>query len=213
MSKNLADLREEYSLAELSEESLDPNPFFQFEKWFEEARLAEVPEPNAMVLATVDPQGKPWTRTVLVKAFDESGLVFYTNYSSLKARQIEQHSQVSVTFPWFPLQRQLHITGSTEKVSRQQSLKYFLSRPHGSQLGAWVSDQSKVISSRQVLEMKLAEIKKKFSEGKVPLPENWGGIRILPETFEFWQGRRNRLHDRLRYKKVEGNWEILRLAP
>lgn len=213
MSKNLADLREEYSLAELSEESLDPNPFLQFETWFEEARKAEVSEPNAMILATVDENGKPWTRTVLVKAFDERGLVFYTNYSSLKVRQIEENNKVSVTFPWFPLQRQVHVTGQTERVSRQQSLKYFLSRPHGSQLGAWVSDQSKVISSRQVLEMKLAEMKKKFSEGKVPLPDDWGGIRILPETFEFWQGRRNRLHDRLRYVLEKNSWNIYRLAP
>lgn len=213
MIQDLSDLREEYAAAELTEATIDPNPFLQFEKWFDEARKAELSEPNAMILATVDGDGKPWTRTVLLKAFDERGLVFYTNYESAKCSQLKSVNKVSVTFPWFPIQRQVHVTGTTERISAQQSLQYFLSRPYKSQLGAWVSDQSKVISSRQVLEMKFAEMKRKFAEGKVPLPDHWGGIRILPETFEFWQGRRSRLHDRLRFTRENNTWSLHRLAP
>ncbi len=213
MIQDLSDLREEYAAAELTEATIDPNPFLHFEKWFDEARKAELSEPNAMILATVDGDGNPWTRTVLLKAFDERGLVFYTNYESAKCGQLKSVNKASVTFPWFPIQRQVHVTGTTERVSAQQSLHYFLSRPYKSQLGAWVSDQSKVISSRQILEMKFAEVKRKFAEGKVPLPDHWGGIRILPDTFEFWQGRRSRLHDRLRFTRDNDTWSLHRLAP
>jgi pyridoxamine 5'-phosphate oxidase len=166
-----------------------------------------------MTLATVDDAGQPWTRTVLLKAFDQRGFVFYTNYTSDKARQIDARPQVSVLFPWLPLQRQVQITGRAEKVPTRESLKYFLSRPRGSQLGAWVSAQSSVISSRQVLETKLAELKRKFGEGKVPLPDFWGGYRIVADTVEFWQGRPNRLHDRFRYRRLSGGWTVNRLSP
>jgi len=213
MQADIASLREEYSRAELSEDSIHPDPIRQFEIWFQEARHAELAEPNAMVLGTVGEDLQPSTRTVLLKAFDARGFVFYTNYRSEKARQLDQNNRASVTFPWFPLQRQVHILGTTEKVSRKESIHYFLSRPRGSQLGAWVSDQSKVISSRQILELKLEEMKRKFSRGEVPLPDHWGGIRIIAHSIEFWQGRPNRLHDRLRYIRENEEWTIKRLAP
>lgn len=213
LSEELARLRQEYAAAELSEDSLNPDPFRQFEHWFRQARESGLPEPNAMVLATADAAGRPSTRTVLLKAFDERGFVFYTNYQSRKVVELDQNAQAAATFPWFPLQRQVNVMGSTERVSRQESIRYFLTRPRGSQLGAWVSDQSQVISSRSILEMKLQEMKRKFSRGEVPLPDHWGGIRIVPQVLEFWQGRPNRLHDRLRYVREGGSWRIERLAP
>ncbi|MEC7753324.1 pyridoxamine 5'-phosphate oxidase [Roseivirga thermotolerans] len=214
MTKSIADLRQEYTKAALDVESANESPFVQFEKWFGEAQSGELLEPNAMVLSTVDELNRPFQRTVLMKALDHSGLVFYTNYKSRKARHIEKNNQVSVLFPWYAMERQVFIQGIAKKVSAKESLKYFTSRPHGSQLGAWVSQQSQVISSRSILEMKLAEMKQKFKEGKVPLPDFWGGYRIEPTSFEFWQGRQNRLHDRLLYEKqAKGNWKISRLSP
>ncbi|WP_286742718.1 pyridoxamine 5'-phosphate oxidase [Roseivirga sp. UBA1976] len=214
MTKSIADLRQEYTKAALDVESANESPFVQFEKWFGEAQSGELLEPNAMVLSTVDEMNRPFQRTVLMKALDHSGLVFYTNYKSRKARHIEKNNQVSVLFPWYAMERQVFIQGVAKKVSAKESLKYFTSRPHGSQLGAWVSQQSQVISSRSILEMKLAEMKQKFKEGKVPLPDFWGGYRIEPTSFEFWQGRQNRLHDRLLYEKqAKGNWKISRLSP
>ncbi|WP_286756824.1 pyridoxamine 5'-phosphate oxidase [Roseivirga sp. UBA838] len=214
MTKSIADLRQEYTKAALDVESANESPFVQFEKWFGEAQSGELLEPNAMVLSTVDELNRPFQRTVLMKALDHSGLVFYTNYKSRKARHIEKNNQVSVLFPWYAMERQVFIQGVAKKVSAKESLKYFTSRPHGSQLGAWVSQQSQVISSRSILEMKLAEMKQKFKEGKVPLPDFWGGYRIEPTSFEFWQGRQNRLHDRLLYEKqAKGNWKISRLSP
>ena len=214
MTKSIADLRQEYTKAALDVESANESPFVQFEKWFGEAQSGELLEPNAMVLSTVDELNRPFQRTVLMKALDHSGLVFYTNYKSRKARHIEKNNQVSVLFPWYAMERQVFIQGVAKKVSAKESLKYFTSRPHGSQLGAWVSQQSQVISSRSILEMKLAEMKQKFKEGKVPLPDFWGGYRIEPTSFEFWQGRKNRLHDRLLYEKqAKGNWKISRLSP
>ncbi|MFT4786729.1 MAG: pyridoxamine 5'-phosphate oxidase, partial [Cellvibrionaceae bacterium] len=158
-------------------------------------------------------EGEPSQRTVLLKAYDDKGLVFYTNYTSRKAQQIELNHNVSTLFPWYTLERQVIIQGVAEKVSTKESLSYFLSRPHGSQLGAWVSHQSKVISSRSILEMKLQEIKEKFQEGKVPLPDFWGGYRIKPTSFEFWQGRSSRLHDRILYQLDNNQWSVNRLAP
>ena len=214
MTKSIADLRQEYTKAALDVESANESPFVQFEKWFGEAQSGELLEPNAMVLSTVDELNRPFQRTVLMKALDHSGLVFYTNYKSRKARHIEKNNQVSVLFPWYAMERQVFIQGVAKKVSAKESLKYFTSRPHGSQLGAWVSQQSQVISSRSILEMKLAEMKQKFKEGKVPLPDFWGGYRIEPTSFEFWQGRQNRLHDRLLYEQqAKGNWKISRLSP
>lgn len=214
MADNIADLRKEYTSASLDVDSADPNPFAQFDKWFKEAQQGQLPEPNAMVVATVDQDGQPFQRTVLMKALEEKGIVFYTNYQSRKAQQIAENNKVNALFPWFPMERQVAIQGVAVKVSNKESLNYFLSRPHGSQLGAWVSQQSEVISSRSILEMKLAEMKRKFKEGKVPLPDFWGGYRIEPISFEFWQGRQNRLHDRLLYQKqADGSWKISRLSP
>lgn len=214
MSDNIADLRKEYTSASLDIDSALKDPFKQFEKWFQEAQQGQLPEPNAMVLSTVDSEGQPFQRTVLMKALEENGIVFYTNYKSRKAKQIEVNNKVNALFPWFPMERQVAIQGTAVKVSTRESMSYFLSRPHGSQLGAWVSQQSQVISSRSILEMKLTEMKQKFKEGKVPLPDFWGGYRIEPTSFEFWQGRQNRLHDRLLYEKqADGNWKISRLSP
>lgn len=214
MADNIADLRKEYTRASLDIENVFEDPFKQFEKWFKEAQEGELPEPNAMVLSTVDAEGQPFQRTVLMKALEEKGIVFYTNYKSRKAEQIAENNRVNVLFPWFPMERQVAVQGKAVKVSSKESLAYFLSRPHGSQLGAWVSQQSQVIGSRSILEMKLAEIKQKFKEGKVPLPDFWGGYRIEPTSFEFWQGRQNRLHDRLLYQKQDdGSWKISRLSP
>ena len=210
---NIADLRNEYTRAELSEDSVDTSPFNQFDKWLAEALKSELLEPNAMILSTANEKGQPSSRTVLLKAFDEAGFVFYTNYHSRKADEIEKNNQVSILFPWYGLERQVTIQGKTERVSKTESLTYFLSRPTGSQLGAWVSHQSQVISSRSILEMKLAEMKQKFKDGKIPLPDFWGGYRIIPHSIEFWQGRASRLHDRIRYDLVEGSWQIRRLAP
>ncbi len=214
MTDAIADLRKEYTKASLDIDSADANPFKQFEKWFDEAQKGKLLEPNAMVLSTSDTSNQPFQRTVLMKALDADGIVFYTNYKSRKAQQIGENAQVSILFPWYAMERQVCIQGIAEKVSTATSLKYFTSRPHGSQLGAWVSQQSSVISSRSILEMKLAEMKQKFKEGKVPLPDFWGGYKIKPTSFEFWQGRQSRLHDRLIYKSnTEGDWNISRLAP
>ena len=210
---NLADLRKEYTQAALSEESVDINPFVQFDRWFQEALNSEINEPNAMVLSTVNTSLQTSQRTVLLKAFDETGFVFYTNYESRKAQEISQTPKVSILFPWYELERQVIIQGTAEKVTKTESLAYFLSRPAGSQLGAWVSHQSKVISSRSILEMKLQEMKNKFKDGKIPLPDFWGGFRIIPHSIEFWQGRSSRLHDRIRYDLETDKWNIRRLAP
>ena len=211
---NIADLRQEYTKASLDLDTIAPSPFTQFRKWFDEAVKSEVLEPNAFVLSTVAEGAKPFQRTVLMKALDDTGVVFYTNYKSRKAQQIDANPYVSVLFPWYALERQVAITGRIEKVTKMESLAYFTSRPFGSQLGAWVSHQSQVIKSRSILEMKLQEMKAKFMDGKVPLPDFWGGYRIIPETFEFWQGRQSRLHDRIMYQKLDNeDWSTFRMAP
>ncbi|MEM7672558.1 MAG: pyridoxamine 5'-phosphate oxidase [Verrucomicrobiota bacterium] len=213
---NPADLRKEYTQAKLELDDLAEAPLQQFQKWFDEACSAELLEPNAMVLSTADSGGCVSSRTVLMKAYDSEGLVFYTNYQSQKSEQIGENPQVSVCFPWLELQRQVIIGGIAERVSSAESLRYFLSRPKGSQLGAWVSKQSRVISSRQVLEMKLEEMKRKFRGGEIPLPDFWGGFKIRPLTVEFWQGRPSRLHDRFRYERAslgEDLWTVSRLSP
>jgi pyridoxamine 5'-phosphate oxidase len=205
-------LRRSYTQAGLRRGELDADPIAQFRKWFGEAVAAELVEPNAMVLATTDGK-RPSTRTVLLKAYDERGFVFFTNYESRKAQEMAVNDGVSLLFPWYPLERQVSITGRAEIISTAESLAYFVSRPHGSRLGAWVSQQSSVITSRKLLEMKLEEIKKKFADGEVPLPSFWGGFRVVPSEIEFWQGRENRLHDRFRYTKSGAVWDIARLSP
>lgn len=211
---DLHDLRREYTKDGLSEEALLENPFQQFETWFKQAQQTIVTDPNAMQVATVSKEGKPSIRTVLLKSFDEQGFVFYTNLTSQKAKEMEANPNVSAIFFWKELERQVEIGGRAERISALDTLKYFTSRPRGSQLGAWVSAQSSIISSRQVLETKLDEMKRKFSQGEVPLPDFWGGIRIVPETIEFWQGRANRLHDRFEYQQQpDHTWAINRLAP
>ena len=210
---DLSDLRISYTKDSFSESDLLESPFDQFEKWFSEALKSKVDEPNAMSLATISPEGNPRTRIVLVKDFSKDGLIFYTNYESTKAKGMEVNKAVSVNFVWHPLQRQINIQGFTEKVDRKVSELYFHSRPRGSQLGALVSPQSKVIASRKVLEDRLAELEAQYKNQPIPLPENWGGIRIVPTRFEFWQGRDNRLHDRFEYILKNDQWSTQRLAP
>lgn len=189
------------------------DPFVQFERWFKEALDSGIAEPNAFSLATVDEQGMPSQRAVLLKYFDTQGFVFYTNYHSRKAQEMAGNAQVAMLFPWFALQRQVKIQGRVEKVSREQTLKYFLSRPRDSQLGAWSSPQSRVINSRALLLNQWAKMKEKFSRGEVPLPDFWGGYRIVPSVMEFWQGQPSRLHDRFEYRWQQEHWQMARLAP
>jgi pyridoxamine 5'-phosphate oxidase len=210
---DLQSMRRDYKQSTLDEQSVSPNPFKQFEIWFNEALSSQVVEPNAMLLATVDTQSFPSIRAVLLKIFDERGFVFFTNYNSDKAKDIGANPNVALEFLWLDLERQIRIIGRAEKISTAESLKYFLSRSRDSRIGAWVSDQSQVISSRQALAMQIAKMKEKFSKGEVPLPDFWGGYRVVPEKIEFWQGRENRLHDRLLYTLEEGTWTITRLAP
>jgi pyridoxamine 5'-phosphate oxidase len=210
---DVSDLRREYDKGHLDREELAPDPFDQFERWFEAVRAAGHPEPNAMTLATSGADGQPAARTVLLKYFDREGFVFFTNLESAKARQIAENPRAALLFYWQPLERQVVIRGRAEEVGRKETLSYFLRRPKGSQLGAWVSDQSRVISSRTILEMKLDEMKRRFADGKVPLPSFWGGYRVRPVEIEFWQGRPNRLHDRFLYTTADGGWRIERLAP
>ena len=210
---NLQDMRQDYKKAELSEESVSESPFVQFEKWFGDAQKSQLLEPNSMVLATCGSDGLPNLRAVLLKIFDERGFVFFTNYHSNKAREIEENPNVAAEFLWLDLERQVRVHGRCEKISTAESLSYFLKRSRESQIGAWVSDQSKIISSRKMLMMQIEKMKAKFQSGDVPLPDFWGGYRILPQSIEFWQGRESRLHDRILYTKEGENWKISRLAP
>ena len=210
---DLTFIRQGYKNMVLDKEDLNADPIIQFESWFEEAKKAE-PIPTAMSLATVNNIGEPTLRTVLLKLFDKKGFIFFTHYKSRKANDITDNPNVAVLFNWVALERQVSITGVAEKIKTKESIKYFISRPRGSQLGAWVSDQSSVLSSRKILEMKLEEMKHKFSDGEIPLPDFWGGYRIVPKTFEFWQGRPNRLHDLFLYaKQSDESWQIDRIAP
>ena len=207
-------LRKEYANPVLTREMLDPDPYGQFERWFQETCNAGLSEPNAMTLATVGADGQPTLRTVLLKLFDRDGFVFYTNYGSRKAQQIAVNSRVALLFPWVKLARQVAITGVAEKVSLAESARYFASRPHESQLGAWISQQSSVLTSRQLLMNELEKIKARFRKGEVPLPDFWGGYRVRPASIEFWQGQTSRLHDRFLYtRQADASWTIERLAP
>ena len=212
---DLNDIRREYTEHSIDVDSVDPCPMKQFAGWFQAARDRDLLEPNAMVLSTVDSTGNPTQRTVLLKYFDETGFVFFTNYNSRKASHIDDNPHVSLLFPWYGLQRQVEVSGSVEKVSVAESVKYFALRPRGSQLGAWVSQQSTVVSNRSLLQNKLTELQRKFSAGEVPMPTAWGGYRIKPSRIEFWQGGRNRLHDRIEYQRgpENENWIRRRLAP
>ncbi len=198
----------------LSERDLDPNPVKQFQSWYTAALGTGLPESNAMTLCTVDECGQPFARTVLLKLYDERGFVFFTNYESRKAGQIAGNPRVALLFPWAALGRQIQIRGRADRIPTFESLRYFVTRPRGSQIGAWSSPQSQVITSRSVLEVKVAEMQRKFANGKVPLPDFWGGFRVVPETFEYWQGRASRLHDRFEYRRdAGGSWHFVRLAP
>jgi pyridoxamine 5'-phosphate oxidase len=211
---DLSKMREEYTTKGLHREDMLSNPFAQFELWFNHAVEAKLIEPNAFTLATVGSDLKPSQRTVLLKRYDESGFVFFSNYGSKKSKQIQENSFVAAHFAWLGLERQLRIEGVIEEISKMESLKYFLSRPRGSQIGAWVSHQSEVVSSRSVLEQKFDQMRKRFASGEIPFPDKWGGYIIKPTLFEFWQGGRDRLHDRFEYILEEnGNWDIHRLEP
>ncbi len=206
-------LRRDYTTRGLKVEDLAEDPIEQFRRWFNQAEEAKLLEPNAMTLATASANGKVTARTVLLKAYDERGFVFYTNYGSRKAQAMAENAQVSLLFTWLPLERQVAINGRAEKISAAESLRYFASRPFGSRIGAWVSHQSEVISSRSILEAKFEELKRKWADGEVPLPDFWGGYRVVPEEIEFWQGASSRLHDRFFFQRQGEGWSIQRLSP
>ncbi|NDC75169.1 pyridoxamine 5'-phosphate oxidase [bacterium] len=212
---SLADLRKDYNLAGLLEKDLAKDPFRQFERWFQEAEAAKVVEPNAMTLATVGADGRPTARTVLLKGVDGRGFVFFSNYESRKGRDLANVPRASLVFPWLALERQVVVEGPVARVTREESEAYFHSRPRASQLGAWVSQQSSIITGRVVLEDAMKALEAKYAGREVPLPPAWGGYRLAPETVEFWQGRRSRLHDRLRFRREgkSGDWTVERLAP
>lgn len=211
---DISDFRRDYLQGGLRRADLLDDPIEQFSRWLKQACEAQLLEPNAMTLATAGSDGRPTQRTVLLKQFDGEGFVFFTNLGSKKAKQISENPHVSILFPWLALERQVIVTGTAEKISKAATLKYFVTRPLESQLGAWASTQSGVISSRKVLQMKWAEVKEKFKNGKVPVPSFWGGYRIAPSTIEFWQGGSARLHDRFLYTVQDGGiWDIERLAP
>ena len=208
----LADLRKSYMKGSLSEEDVQPNPIDQFKIWFEQAQHAELPEPNAMTVASVDENGKPSARVVLIKEVGPDGFVFFTNYNSRKGQALQANPHAALLFFWPELERQIRIEGPIEKVSDQESDAYFHSRPLDSRIGAWASPQSQVISGRSVLVTNAAEYALKFALNP-PRPPHWGGFRVKPEAIEFWQGRPSRLHDRIRYTLDQAHWKIERLAP
>jgi pyridoxamine 5'-phosphate oxidase len=211
---NVSALRRSATGFVLDREDLADDPVVQFEDWFRYACATVPMDPNAVSISTVDSENRPSSRTVLLKYFDENGFVFFTNYESNKAKHIENNPNVAMLFFWSDAARQVKIRGKAERIPTKETLKYFMSRPRGSQIGAWVSAQSSVVTSRSLLEMKFQEMKEKFSKSEIPLPSFWGGYRVIPEEIEFWQGRRNRLHDRFQYSKQDdGRWLVERLAP
>ncbi|MGL5033286.1 MAG: pyridoxamine 5'-phosphate oxidase [Microcystaceae cyanobacterium] len=214
MALSLAELRLNYSKAQLTEDSIADHPFTQFHHWLEDAIAAQLIEPNAMSLATLAPTGKPIARMVLLKALDERGFVFFTNYDSAKGKQLSLDPHCALVFWWAELERQVRIEGTVEKISPEESDYYFQSRPRASQLGAWASPQSEVISDRTLLEQKLVLLDEKYTNQQVPRPDHWGGFRVLPTAIEFWQGRPSRLHDRIYFElNAQGVWQKSRLAP
>lgn len=211
---DIGNIRRDYDSDGLTRAQLAADPIDQFDTWFKQAQQTDIKDPSAMSLATASQSGEVSLRTVLLKIYDEQGFVFFTNYTSTKAQQIAENANVALLFPWLDQDRQVKITGQAQRISSAESLRYFMTRPRGSQLGAWVSSQSSVISSRNLLLSKLEEIKQRFSDGEVSLPEFWGGYRVKPSTIEFWQGRPDRLHDRFKYVlQQNGQWEINRIAP
>jgi pyridoxamine 5'-phosphate oxidase len=209
---DLADLRRDYALESLTERDVDADPIRQFEKWFEQALRSGMTEPNAMTLATSTRDGHPSARIVLLKSVDASGFVFFTDYRSRKGSELEANPHVSLCFWWGDLQRQVRVTGTVARATRQESEAYFRTRPHGSRIGAWASHQSASLASREVLEKEVARLELAHP-GDVPLPPHWGGYRVTPDSFEFWQGRPSRLHDRIVYARADGTWRIGRLSP
>jgi pyridoxamine 5'-phosphate oxidase len=210
----VARLRQEYTRTGLDESDAAPDPIEQFRGWFDDALAADLHEPNAMTLATATPEGRPSARTVLIKGFDERGFVFYTNYEGRKARELEANPQCALVFYWGELERQVRVEGRAGRVSEEESDAYFTSRPRGSQLGAWASEQSRPVEDRGTLERRLRELEREYEGREVPRPPFWGGYRVEPETVEFWQGRENRLHDRLLYRRSgDGGWKRERLQP
>lgn len=209
----LAALRQDYLQRELSKAIVAADPFDQFSKWFDEAVSSQIVEPNAMHLGTATPDGRPSGRTVLLKGFDKSGFKFFTNYGSTKAREMSANPSCYLHFFWKELERQVFIRGQAAKTSEQESDEYFAARPYKSQIGAWASEQSSVIESRDVIEKRFEELKAQYAEGNVPRPPLWGGFRVTPDRFEFWQGRRSRLHDRICYEQKSGGWIISRRSP
>lgn len=211
---DLSDFRKEYSAKGLNREDLGTDPIQLFQRWFQQATELNIAEPNAMTLSTLAPDGFPSQRTVLLKAFDQKGFTFFTNYQSRKAQHIQANPKVCLLFPWVTLERQIIIQGTAEKISTAESLKYFMTRPRESQIGAWVSNQSEVITSKKILLQKFEEIKSKFHDGEIPLPSFWGGYRVVPKTIEFWQGGPGRIHDRFLFSHLaDASWQIDRLAP
>jgi pyridoxamine 5'-phosphate oxidase len=211
---DVAGMRRHYSEAGLDETGLAADPMAQFARWLADVERAGITEPNAMVVSTVDAEGQPSTRTVLLKGYDRQGFVFYTNYGSRKGGDLAVNPRVALLFPWHPVARQVTVTGLAERVGRDETGAYFRSRPHGSRLGAWASEQSRPVGSREELEQRYAELAARYPEGaEVPVPPFWGGYRVTPRTVEFWQGRENRLHDRFRYERAEDGWSVQRLCP
>ncbi|MEV7426222.1 MULTISPECIES: pyridoxamine 5'-phosphate oxidase [unclassified Streptomyces] len=212
-------MREQYRSVPLREADLAVTPMEQFARWFAEAVAHGFPEPNAMIVSTATPEGRPSSRTVLLKRYDEHGFVFFTNYTSRKGRELAANPHVSLLFPWHPLTRQVIVTGTAARIGRDETAAYFRTRPHGSQLGAWASDQSATVGSREVLLRRYEDLAARYPEGEqVPVPPHWGGFRVTPDMAEFWQGHENRLHDRLRYVRGEGphgrpGWRVERLCP
>jgi len=213
MTRSIADLRQNYTLQALNGADVDPDPIRQFQRWLDQAIAAELPEPNAMTLATATRDGIPSARIVLLKGLDARGFAFYTNYESRKGQELADNPQAALVFLWTVLERQVRIEGQVEKVAAAETDAYFQSRPLASRLGAWASEQSRVIRDREVLEQRFAELKATYADETVPRPLHWGGYRVIPRQIEFWQGRTSRLHDRLRYRLEQGNWLLERLAP
>ncbi|CAH6782296.1 pyridoxine/pyridoxamine 5'-phosphate oxidase [Vibrio chagasii] len=209
----LTDIRREYAQGGLRRKDLAADPIDQFNLWLEQAIEAKLMDPTAMTVATVDENGQPFQRIVLLKNVDKDGFVFYTNLGSRKAQQLEHNSKISLHFPWHPLERQVHITGTAEKLTAMENMKYFSSRPKESQLAAIASKQSSRISARGILEGKYLELKQKFAKGEIPVPSFWGGFRVRVDSIEFWQGGEHRLHDRFLFSRQDNSWDIDRLAP